>query len=248
MISPRLLKWRMYLLAGVLAGMPTVVFAQLKPEQQTGSHIPVSPQAVQGAEAGLIKKAFARCIYKSNTKAAVAILSHSDSMLIDLKGANIADLSGALNMSDCLGEQAGATQNALGFKFKRDMLRGLLSEEAYLSGHSAVPTLPVGGSESTGRNFVSEGENLAKARALAAFSDCIVFTDVGRADALLRTMPESVGERAAARALAPTLGKCLDQGVQFSMTPTSIRVYVADGLWNRFSRPQSAQAATATKP
>jgi len=237
------------LLPGLLVGLaPAAAFGQLKPEVQTGTRIPLAPEAVQAKEAGVIKKAFGRCIYESNKTAAAAILSHSDGMTVDLQGAKITDLDRALRMSDCLGEQASGTQSALGFKFGREMLRGLLAEATYLAGHSAAPTLAAGAVEVIDRNYVSDSDKLPQARALGAFADCIVFNDVAGSDALLRTIPASTGERAAARALAPSLGKCLDQGTELSMTPASIRGYVADGLWNRFSRPALVQAAAAAKP
>ncbi|MDR6849639.1 hypothetical protein J2X47_002930 [Sphingomonas sp. BE270] len=228
--------------------MPAVAFGQLKPEVQTGSLIPVAPQAVEAKDAGLIKKAFARCIYNRNKKAAAVILTYSDPVSVDIKAAKISDVASTFDMSECLGKQASVTQNTLGFKFKREMLRGFLAEETYLAGHPVAPTLAPGSVEVIDRTYVSNSDNLPKARALGAFADCVVFNDVSGSDALLRTMPASASERAAARALAPALGKCLEQGIQFSMSPASIRVYVADGLWNRFSRPQQAQVAAAAKP
>jgi hypothetical protein len=224
--------------------MPAVAFGQLKPEVQTGSLIPVAPQAVEAKDAGLIKKAFARCIYNRNKKAAAVILTYSDPVSVDIKAAKISDVASTFDMSECLGKQASVTQNTLGFKFKRE----ILAEETYLAGHPVAPTLAPGSVEVIDRTYVSNSDNLPKARALGAFADCVVFNDVSGSDALLRTMPASASERAAARALAPALGKCLEQGIQFSMSPASIRVYVADGLWNRFSRPQQAQVAAAAKP
>ncbi len=238
----------MFLPVLLLGLAPASAFGQLKPEVQTGSHIPVKPEAVPGREAGLIKKAFGRCIYESNKKAAAAILSHSDGIGIDLQSAKITDLVQTFKMRDCLGEQVSETQSALGFRFGREMLHGLLVEETYLAGHPTAPTLAAGAVEVIDRTYVSIGDALPKARALGAFADCIVFTDVTGSDALLRTIPGSTGERAAARALVPALSKCLNQGAQLSMTPASIRGYVADGLWNRFSRPESVQAAAAAKP
>lgn len=243
------LKLPTMLLSGLLACIaPAAAFGQLKPEVPTGSHIPVPPEIVAAKEAGFIAKAFARCIYESNKKAAAAILAHSDAMTVDLPAAQITDPSRTFHMPVCLGKQARETDIALGFKFQREVLRRMLTEETYLAGHLSAPTLAAGSVELIDRNYVSDGDNLRRAREVGRFADCVVFNDVAGSDALLRTIPASTAERAAARALVPALGKCLDQGAQLSMSPKSIRVYVADGLWNRFSRPGSAQADATVKP
>lgn len=243
------LKLPTMLLLGLLACIaPAAAFGQLKPEAPTGSHIPVPPEAVTAKEAGFIAKAFARCIYENNRKAAAAVLAHSDALTVDLPAAQITDLNRTFHMPVCLGKQARETDSALGFKFGRQVLRRMLTEEDYLAGHLSAPTLAAGTVELIDRNYVSDGDNLRRAREVGTFADCVVFNDVAGSDALLRTVPASTGERAAARALVPALGKCLEQGAQLSMSPESIRVYVADGLWNRFSRPGSAQADATVKP
>jgi hypothetical protein len=119
----------------------------------------------------------------------------------------------------------------------------MLAEEAYLAANPLPPTLPEGATETVERTFVSKEDDFTLARALAAFGDCIVFRDTSKADTLLRTMPGSAAERSAAVALAPILGACLDEGSTISLTAASIRSFVADGLWNRFTRPHRLEKA-----
>ena len=223
--------------------IPFAAGAQLKPEVQTGSHIPTKPVTVDRREAGLVKKSFGRCIYRKDQKAAFALLQHSDFMRVDVAAAKIKNVAKIFDMETCLGDQVGAQQSALGYKFPLDTLHVMLAEEAYLSSHPTVPVLPANALEMVDRSYVSEGENLAKAKSLAMFADCVVYKNTDGADKLLRTMPASPEEKSAAKSLAPALGACLDEGAKVSLSADSIRGYVADGLWNRFSRPMQAAAA-----
>ncbi|MET0179647.1 MAG: hypothetical protein ABW194_04075 [Novosphingobium sp.] len=220
------------LAVAALAASPAA--AQLKPEQQTGSHIRAQPTLVPKAEAGAVRKAFARCMYRSNPAGADALLRNSDPVTINFEGAGIPPkrLQAALGMSDCLGKQAGVNQLALGMKFEDGLLRAMLQEEAYLSvqkaGVALAPRIP------GQRQFVAAPEKLGVARALAEFADCLAEKNPSAADRLLRTTPGTDEERAAAGTLAPTLGACLDQGQTLEFTPILIRAFAADGLWNRY--------------
>lgn len=231
----------------ISALVPALASAQLKPEAPTGSRIGIKPNPVEKRDAGIIKKGFGRCAYAAAPKAAVAFLQNSDLIGIDLKSANIKSVSKTFGMETCLGDQVGAAQSALGFKFSINTLHAILAEEAYLSSQRSTPVLAPNATEGLERHYAATGDDLIKARTLGGFADCIVFKDAAGADAVLRTMPGSPAELLAVRALAPTLGACLDDGARVSLTATSIRGYVADGLWNRFSRPTQAIAATVTK-
>jgi len=225
------------ILCGALAVAATgAASAQLKPEVQTGSLIPVQPQAVEAARAGEVRKGFARCIYRNAPRKAVALLEHSDPQRVDLAAAGLKNVSADLGMERCLSAEVGSGQSALGMKFPPAVLRDLLAEEAYLAANRTVPPTPTGDLSMASSHYVSTDDALAKAQAIAAFTDCTVTTDVVHADGLLRTMPGSIVEHSAAQALAPSLGGCLVQGQEFKLTPGSIRALLAYAMWNRFAR------------
>jgi len=229
--------------AGIAAGcvfalIATAAHAQLKPEVQTGSLIPVKPRTLEREDAGVVRKHFAQCVYRSAKPKVVALLDHSDAVAVDLPGAHIKNVSAELNMESCLGDEVGINENALGMKFSVNTLRDLLAEEAYLANDRTPPSLP-SAVPPLDAKFVSTGDGLARAQALTAFADCAVTGDLADADALLRTTPGSDQERAAAVALAPGLGKCLVQGQKVSLTPMSIRALLSYGLWTRFVREKN---------
>lgn len=220
--------------AMLLATVPAA--AQLRPEIGTGSHIPVQPEQVDAREAVLIRHSFAACLYHNNPSGAVAVLAHSDPLHSDLRAAGIGNASRAFQMDDCLGLEVGPTQLALGLRMQQDMLGAMLEEPAYLARQRLAPTLPADAVEVLPRTFVSESDELPRARAMAALADCVVFHNVAGADALVRSSPGSSPEHAMAAALAPAFGSCLTQGQHFNLNAQSMRSIVADGLWNRFGR------------
>jgi len=221
--------------AAFLAVAPFPALAQLKPELQTGSMIPVQPKVVDPKDAGIVRKHFARCVYRSSRAKVAALLANSDPIDVDMAGAKIANLQRDLDMEHCLGAEVGVNQYALSMKFSPGVLRDLLAEEAYLEVNRSTPQLSETPSPVQAK-FVSLGDTLARARSMVNFTDCTILKDVANADALLRTMPGSTAERTTALALAPALGSCLDKGLQVSLSPSGIRGFIAYAMWNRFGR------------
>ncbi len=221
------------------------VYAQLQPEAQTGSRIPVKPTTVDPVLAGAIQKGFGRCIFRSMKDVSHSLMLHSDPLGVDWNAVGIkSGKFGSLkSVQKCLGDEITADQLALGMKFNDVTLRAILMEEAYLVRFSAAPSLPEGANEKTGRVFVSTGQDLLSAKGIGQFADCLVFNDTADADALLRTDPNTKLELEAARALGPALGACLIQGQTLSLTPTNIRAIVADGLWTRYVWPSEPSIA-----
>ncbi len=207
----------------------------LKPEAMTGSNIAVAPQPVDAQRSGIIQKGMARCIYKASKVKVAALLDHSDPVMVDLPGAGIKDMDKELNMGSCMGDEMGADQSALGLRFTADWLRDLMYEETYLATNRAAPAAPAAGTP-LDASFVSTGPYLARAKAIAAITDCAVLKDLAHADALLRTTPGSAAELAAAKVVAPSLAACLGDGQTTGMSAARIRSLVAYGLWNRFGR------------
>ena len=225
----------------LLCFAPVGAQAQLEPTTQLGSRIPIKPKVVDPVRAGLVKKGFAQCLYRRNSSKAPLLLGNSDPVTIDYNKLKMPsnDIGKYLDMETCLGEQVDETQLGIGLKFSPIRLRSMLQEEAYLAANKDAPILPLGSVESIDRTYISTGDGLNTAKGLGAFSDCLVFRDTKNADALLRAMPGSKEESVAAQALVPTLGACLVQGQTLSLTPSSIRTFAADGLWNRYVRSGS---------
>lgn len=209
--------------------------AQLKPQMQTGSLIPVKPEAVDARRAGAIRKHFAQCIYRRGHGWVAALLQASDPVVVDLKAAGIKDVRRDFDMNDCLGNEAGVNESELGMKLSAGVLRDLLAEEDYLAKNSIAPQLAAD-VPALEASPISFGAQYATAQALMQFGDCAVRKDVADADALLRTMPASDAEHAKAASLAPALGGCLTAGQQMSLNPASIRGLVAQAMWLRFAR------------
>lgn len=220
------------------AALPMTAQAQLKPETPTGSLIPVKPETVDPQQAGRIRKGFARCVYGTARSKATALLNNSDPETVDLAAAKIKDVKRDLAMESCLGGEVGISQSALGMKIGDSLLRDLLAEEAYLGANKKAPVLPAAPAVPPllQARYVSTGDALTRAQGMVAFTDCVVLKNVAQADALLRTMPGSKEELAAAKALAPSLGGCLVAGQKATLTATGIRAFMAYAMWNRFGR------------
>jgi hypothetical protein len=208
--------------------------AQLKPEVQTGSLIPVQPEVVAAQRAGQIRKSFARCVYARSGRLVDTLLAHSDPVTTDFPAAGMSakTMTTKFAMETCLGNETN--DETLAMRMNSQAIRSMLEEEAYLSAFKRPPSPPPARAP---RVYVSEGEPLARARGLSEFSDCVMANDFVHADALLRTTPGSTQELLAARALGPTLGGCLTRGQTIKFTPAMIRVLVADGAWQMTRQP-----------
>jgi hypothetical protein len=237
-------------IAGALAALAgTPVGAQLTPERQLGSRIPVAPRPVAVSRGGQLLRDFARCILQRNQAGSTALIVHSDPATVDLRAAGMDEktVGKTLHLEDCLGQQMNADDNAMAFQFSPVRLRSLLQEEAYLAAHPVAPTPPPAMTEAIGRTFVSGPEDLPRAKALAAFADCLSFADPINADALVRATAGSVAEQAALAAITPSLGKCVVQGQSVKLNRATVRAFAADGLWTRYSQGNPVMATNSAK-
>jgi hypothetical protein len=242
--------------ARILAGLAGVAFVVLLPgtasaqgnEPSVGSRIAVKPREMEAKRSGEIRKDYGQCMYNGYRVRSDAFLLHSDPMAVDLASAGLTDrnIKREFAMETCLGRTLGHVALETRMFFTYVQLRALLAEEAYLARYDRAAVLPADAVEAVQRTFVTTGPELVNARANAAFADCVVFNDPARSDAVLRTMPGTTEERTAARALAPTLGACLQQGQQIELKTDNIRTLVADGLWTRFVRPAETSTVAST--
>lgn len=226
--------------AALLGASPAL--AQLEPKAETGTRMEKKPEKIEPKRAGFIMKNFARCVYRANPTLAVRLLANSDPVSIDFTTMQTTPqkLTDAFAMGDCLGEEMGVLSMGMGMRMNVTRLRPLMAEEDYLFRLKTPSTLAADATETLPRSFVGTAANQLRARSLADFADCIVFRDPARADALLRTTPNSIEEGGAARALSASLGACLVQGQTIELTAPTVRAIVADGLWMRFAKPLGA--------
>jgi hypothetical protein len=226
------------LCAGTLAMISIPAVAQLEPEKVTGSLVRAQPKAVDRKSAGVIRKGFVQCVYRRARPKVLAFLQHTDAETIDLAGAKITNVQRDLRLTDCLSEEVGYNELALGASLNPKTLRDWLAEEDYLARYRTAPVVSAN-PQPLDASFISTGGALDRAKSFSTFIDCAILKDLPDSDALLRTMPGSEKEYAAAAALAPALGACLIKGQDFALTPSSIRSFVAFGMWNRFARPMA---------
>jgi hypothetical protein len=231
------MKWRWALLVGIIPAlaMSTTAHAQLKPEIETGSRIPIQPRPLDAEKAGIIRKHFAQCVYQRAKPKVMALLAHSDVSAVDLSGAGIKNITRELDMERCLSDEVGGDQLELGLSFTPSLLRDLMAEEDYLAKHRVVPPLAPDSNPLAFSPAATDSEPPV-AQALTTFSDCAIRRDLTGSDALLRTIPGSKKEYSAAAALAPALGACLVVGQKFVLKPANIRTLVAYAMWLRFGR------------
>lgn len=242
---------RVYILALLASwAFSTPAFAQddnelLESEQRVGSRIAKGPETVRADLVRKMQKGLARCIYRRHQELADRYLLSSDPINVDfeLLGIEIRDLHDKFSLSKCLSDAMRENQSTVSMKFDLRLFRPLLAEEAYLDRNRQPLLLSADADEFlSDRIFVSTGD-LARAKGVAAFADCVVYHAPADSDALLRTGPASVDENEAVRKLVPGLSKCLVEGQEVSLTPLRIRTLVAEGLWAR-SHHSSAVAAT----
>lgn len=229
-VAGRLCIWGMVALASAAPG-----HAQLHPETKTGSLMAARPNGIDPKAAGVIRKHFAQCVYHTSRRKVLTMLAHSDVLSVGWGSGRIANSRVDLQMEGCLGQQANANEDMLGLRLNAETLRDLMAEEAYLDERSTAPQVAPD-APPLAPALVSTGPELATAQALTSFTDCAVRHDPAAADALLRTMPGSANETAAAAALAPVLGGCLVEGQRVALKPASIRALIAFAMWSRFGR------------
>ena len=239
--------WLQLLLIAGLVFKASPAAAQLGPEVQTGSRIPVKPKLVSPRDAGIVRKRTGRCLLEKMVVLSRRILEFSDSVTIDWAevGMTRSKFSKLDAAEECLGQGFDGAQSSLGFTFTDQTLKALLQEEAYLKEFSAAPMLGEDAKESLERSYFSPEKALPAARGFDVFSDCVVYRDTPGSDALLRTSIATKEELTAAQALGPALGACLQQGQEVALTPMNIRMIVANGLWTRYADHNSHSVAQA---
>ena len=226
------------LLAAMAAGMPGQA-AGLKSGPQKVK--PLSQDELAEARAKL-----GECLYKHNQAMAGKMFDHSDSLMVDYKGMGVANPMFAFDLQACMKYNV---PQMMGMVFTApNGLRQLMLEQAYLQHFQSAPKplLDAKGEPALAppHSFASTGDKLPGAVAFAQIADCTAATGYEQADKLLRTPFGTPAEREAAIALAQsTLGSCIPEGQNISLTPASIRSIAAEGMWHRYRAAPQAQAS-----
>jgi len=221
------------------------VQAQQETEPQTGTRFRAEPERMKtnpksndADNSRRIAKKFGQCLFDRRTKQSIALLTVSDYWAIDYGNLGEAQylLENRILMEDCLGRVGRGGLGGIGMTISNTIIRGGLVEAAYLEVYNDEDK-PIVISDSEpevlpNRFFVSGPTNY-DARAIASLSDCVVFNAPAQAHAIIHTEPASDEERAAVMAIVPALGNCLTAGNELRLDETSIRGFVADGLWAR---------------
>lgn len=187
------------------------------------------------------------CIVQRNRAKVKAYLQHSDSVTVDYKALDTDNMKFMFyfNMQGCADYNPPQMTEQV-FKAPGG-LRNLLLEAAYLDAVKAAPQPAVDDKgEPTAapeRSFPTTTDALASVKMFAAIADCTAAKNPAGADAVLRSNAGLADERQAAVALAPTIGTCVPNGQNFSLTPASIRTLAAEGLWGRYASGNPAQAS-----
>lgn len=205
---------------------------------QVGTRFKQKPRTANEASQRQLMNYVALCVQKSVPQRTDWFLRNSDDRAyVHPQGSH--DIGTYLVFDQCLGDTMNDVTSELGVSTSTSAMRGLLAEQAYLAARKTYEAPAPDAPPMPERVLVATGEALPVARGLAQFEDCIATDDPADADALLRTQPGGPAELDAARALAPTLGKCLPQGQTISFTAQNVRSIAAEGMWQRFVAPNA---------
>jgi hypothetical protein len=207
--------------------------AQVNPDIQLGSKIPVRPEKPDPVKDGLVRDRYVSCAYGPHQKQIDGLLDISDPLTVDFEGAGIEEskMFRQWNIRECFVMQGDAVQSSI--SFSPSAFRYMMLEAAYLRAHTKTP-VNYENWVAKPRDYVTTGEMLPTAKALGIMSDCIASQDPVNADKLLRTASGTKAEKEAAVALVPALSACIVAGQQLQLKPANIRGFAADGMWQRF--------------
>lgn len=212
---------------------PNLSTAQVNPDIQLGSKIPVRPDKPDPVRDGIVRDNFVRCTYGPNKEKIDALLKISDPVTVDYDKAGIdtAKIFRRHKLNNCFVTEGEEVQSSI--SMTPQAFRYMMLEAAYLSSFNVAPA-ELASRTPPKRIYVSVGEALSRAYVLGSFADCLIINDPEGADRLLRTPSGTSAEKKAATELVPSISKCLASGQQLTLTPANIRTFVADGLWQRY--------------
>jgi hypothetical protein len=125
--------------------------------------------------------------------------------------------------------------------------RGSMAEARYLTAHPKAPNFATMNHLQAKIPASWTATKLSEADMIEVlkrdFANCVVADQPMLADALLRTVPTSLAEKAAARKLVPSLGPCLQNGLKFQLDYPILRALVAEALDRSVTQWEQGTAA-----
>ena len=214
----------------ILASAATGSFAQSRAvEIETGSKIPVPKRArvPEGSE--------------NDTAAARAVMSDFARCAVDRNGRAI-EKAFALPISPAYWRAMGgvATDQCLGsgkLRIPQVVMRGAIFTELYRRyNRSGVRPIAVDGVDLM--RLVEKADDAAMMQqALMELAHCIVKSDLGNSISAVIAPTASSAQEVAFKALTPSLGPCLPQGVQFKFSKSVLEGVLAEVLYRGVSTP-----------
>ena len=173
------------------------------------------------------------CLYNRSHQDSLALLERTDLGFMDFRQIDVEPNRAVriYGFNDCLRRVANSNSIGVQLRFTPGALRQWLLQEAYLDRYRDGPSWVKPGNVIAERDLPLS-QRQAGVRAPLDFADCVVQTDPYDADDFFRATAGSADEKSALRALVPSLGPCLPQGVQMEVNPTALRVWVGEALWH----------------
>lgn len=225
----------------------TPLNSRIRRERQfpTDLHNPWGDQtnAVSRARNSAMLSQFSKCVYNRSREGSLALLEKTD------YGFSAFEQVGQTNdrairvygFHDCLGRVASTHRTGVQLRFSAGGLRQWLVQEAYFDRFPEGPTWLKAGNVVGERALPLSAGNRGVSGPLD-FADCVVATDPFTADFYFRTTGGSEEEKRAIEALTPTLGPCLPEGQQVSLSPYLLRLLLGEALWHAANNSAPAPA------
>lgn len=212
--------------------------ATAQQESQVGSRLtPRNTVAVaQSPEAAaLAGQRLAGCIYVKQRSQVLAALDAIDPADASRKIRSLQSKGTCINLL-IVNEFADSQR----MQIPNDIYRGLLAEAVIRNGyanHKLAPRTPGTPESDYTRPWFSVTDRAVQSDEMSV---CVADTDPAGIAALLTTDPGSGAEKAAIRALSPSLGPCLSTGTKLSSNRQSVRAGLAEALYHRLVEETSA--------
>jgi len=191
---------------------------------------------------------FTKCVYNRSREGSLALLQRTDYGFADFTQVGIDNDRAVRNYGfhDCLGRVAQTHGTGVQLRFSAGGMRQWLVQEAYFDRFPDSPTWVQSGYVIGPRTYPLSADNPGVSGPMDV-ADCIVAADPYTADFFYRTVTGSPEEKSAIDALTPALGPCLPRGVQLSLSPVVLRLWLGEALWHAANNSAPAAAAAASE-
>jgi hypothetical protein len=216
------------------------------PLEPPANFVPVEKMGkVQKDQVRSMANQFSKCLYNRSREDSLALLDKTDFGFADFKQIGLDDNKAMriYGFNDCLGRVADLNNTSVAMRFYPANLRQWLIHAAYMDSYPKGPTWLKPGYVIDQRAYpLSKG--VPGVLMPMDFADCVVAADPYHADYFYRTSSGTAEEQEAITALSPALGPCLSQGITIQLDPTTLRTWLAEGLWQASAHSSPAPAGS----